>query len=391
MNVLFVADVPLNSPQSGSERVLYEQAAGMAQKGWTVRALTRHNGGLPPGARRVGARVLETCVGMDTGSVPRFFGTGLRRIPPAFDALARSVPPFAVVCHHPFNTFFLIAGGRLRRRPFVHVFHSPTHAEYLLANERRSRLRNWAPAAIRRGIEWICHRRAARTMVLSRYMADKVKSLYGIPESRLVVNPGGVDLVQFRPPPDRPALKNELTLPPGRLHLLTVRNLEPRMGLDNLLAAMAALKNEGLPVHLVLGGDGPERARLSALAARLGLRGSVTMTGFIPAERLADYYGAADFFVLPTRRLEGFGLVTPEALACGTPVLGTPVGGTREILSRFDSRVSICGYHAGEHRRRDQGGGIAICGFYRSLRGIASALPDFRRTALFLGPPRGSP
>jgi glycosyltransferase involved in cell wall biosynthesis len=45
------------------------------------------------------------------------------------------------------------------------------------------------------------------------------------------------------------------------------------------------------------------------------------------------YYQAADFFVLPTLDLEGFGLVTLEALACGTPVLGTPVGETVEILS----------------------------------------------------------
>ena len=59
------------------------------------------------------------------------------------------------------------------------------------------------------------------------------------------------------------------------------------------------------------------------------------MTGFIPQDILPKYYGASDFFILPTRRLEGFGLVTPESMACGTPVLGTPVGGTREILSDF--------------------------------------------------------
>jgi glycosyltransferase involved in cell wall biosynthesis len=53
---------------------------------------------------------------------------------------------------------------------------------------------------------------------------------------------------------------------------------------------------------------------------------------------LPEYYQAADIFVLPTVELEGFGLVTLEALASGTPVLGTPVGGTQEILSRFDDR-----------------------------------------------------
>ena len=63
----------------------------------------------------------------------------------------------------------------------------------------------------------------------------------------------------------------------------------------------------------------------------------MTLTGFIPSENLSKYYSAADFFILPSRKLEGFGLVTPESMACGTPVVGTPVGGTKEILSNFDN------------------------------------------------------
>ena len=51
------------------------------------------------------------------------------------------------------------------------------------------------------------------------------------------------------------------------------------------------------------------------------------------------YYQAADLFILPSRCLEGFGLVTLEALSCGTPVLGTPVGGTKEILGRLDKEL----------------------------------------------------
>ena len=60
------------------------------------------------------------------------------------------------------------------------------------------------------------------------------------------------------------------------------------------------------------------------------------MTRFWDPDLLPKYYTAADFFILPTRYLEGFGLVTPESMACGTPVLGTPVGATKEILSLFD-------------------------------------------------------
>src|SRR5207249_11052699 len=68
--------------------------------------------------------------------------------------------------------------------------------------------------------------------------------------------------------------------------------------------------------------------------------------GFIPDETLPSYYHAADVFVLPTRELEGFGLVTVEALACGTPVLGTPVGATPEVLSGLDASLVFRGISA---------------------------------------------
>ena len=69
----------------------------------------------------------------------------------------------------------------------------------------------------------------------------------------------------------------------------------------------------------------------------------VRLIGFVPEDRLADYYRAAELFVLPTVALEGFGLVTVEALACGTPVLGTPVGATPEILEALDRRLVLPG------------------------------------------------
>jgi glycosyltransferase involved in cell wall biosynthesis len=89
-------------------------------------------------------------------------------------------------------------------------------------------------------------------------------------------------------------------------------------------------------VHLTIGGEGPQRKSLETKIERLGLESWVRLVGYIPADQLPDFYGAADFFILPTRELEGFGLVTVESLACGTPVLGTPIGGTPEILHPFD-------------------------------------------------------
>ena len=87
---------------------------------------------------------------------------------------------------------------------------------------------------------------------------------------------------------------------------------------------------------MLIGGAGSHRAALERQVGELGLDKHVTFLGFVPDADLPRYYQAADVFVLPTRELEGFGLVTAEALACGTPVLGTPVGATPELLETLD-------------------------------------------------------
>lgn len=81
------------------------------------------------------------------------------------------------------------------------------------------------------------------------------------------------------------------------------------------------------------------KPELRYLIDELNLGGSITLTGLIDDVRLPLYYQASDLFILPTKELEGFGIVTLEALASGVPVLGTPVGGTVEILSRLDKNL----------------------------------------------------
>ena len=97
------------------------------------------------------------------------------------------------------------------------------------------------------------------------------------------------------------------------------------------------MEKEASDIELVIGGKGPLGNRLIALARSFGIEHNVHFTGFISEDQLPLYYQMADFFVLPTKELEGFGLVTLEAMASGLPVLGTPVGGTKEIIGNFDS------------------------------------------------------
>ena len=337
MKIVFIADVPLDNPTSGSEQVLHQQAVGLAKEGMEVFSITRKEA--PP------SRNIRNISGVRDGSYGASAQHILRSLIPVarypsnfYRHFTKDAPFQTAVCHQPFNCFSLLIMKKLRHIPFIYVFHSPSHEEYLLSRANGGRLRAFLNSNIRRMIEGLCLKRAVKIMVLSQYMKKKVRDIHGIPANRIAINPGGVDLNRFRPPVDRKVLKHKLGFPEGRIHLLTVRNLEPRMGIENLLKCIHILKKNQDAIHLILGGEGIERQNLDRLIKEYGLLDDVTMTGFIPPDILSEYYGAADFFVLPTRELEGFGLVTPESMACGTPVLGTPVGGTKEILSGFDSR-----------------------------------------------------
>lgn len=88
----------------------------------------------------------------------------------------------------------------------------------------------------------------------------------------------------------------------------------------------------GLPdMDLLIAGDGPEESRLQELALRLNVANRVKFLGHLDQDRLRDYLGAADAFVLIPSR-EGIANVIMESLACGTPVVATAIGGTPEIL-----------------------------------------------------------
>jgi SAM-dependent methyltransferase len=192
-------------------------------------------------------------------------------------------------------------------------------------------------------IERSCLRRATRIHVLSDFSASQLWQLYRIDSGRIVKIQGGADLGRFQPPADRMAVRQGLGLPTGVPVLLTVRNLQRRMGLDTLIEAMSLLRREHPEVVLLIGGTGPLRAELEAQVSSLGVRDQVRFLGYIPEADLPRYYQAADCFVLPTQELEGFGLITAEALASGTPVLGTPVGATPEVLGSLNPRLLFRG------------------------------------------------
>ena len=335
MNILITSDVSLFYPTSGSEQVLNHQAVGLNQKGFRVFAITRINGESKSVVRNVDG-VHEACYNLPTQNILRALFSIIKKPLKLYNNFIEEGSFFASVCHQPFTCTALLISKKLKNIPLIYVFHSPNHEEYLLLNQDKHFLWKMPIAFLRKIIEGYCLKKAMKIIVLSEYMKNKVKKIHRISENLIVVNPGGADFNRFKPISDRPKIKKSLGFPENKIHLLTVRNLDYRMGIDNLLKSIYLLKKADLSIHLVIGGEGPEKEKLLKIIEKLGIMAEITLTGFIPSE-LPLYYGAADFFILPTRNLEGFGLVTPEAMACGTPVLGTPIGGTKEILKNFNS------------------------------------------------------
>lgn len=347
MNILLVAEVSIAQVIGGAERVLREQALGLAERGHAVRLLTR----LPEGekeARVVVRGIAETRYPVDRHGSISFFISSMRNVRRAFATLARENQPDVLLIHQALPGLAVLDTSQ--RIPAVYVCHSLSHEEFETRYQPPSgmmgRLWHRCQSEARERIERVVLKRARCAVVLSDFMMRRIRKCHCIRSDRVRVVPGGVDTETFRPVPDRRPARAALGLTDGDFVLFTVRNLQPRMGLDTLIRAMVRLRQEIPRLKLLIGGSGPLHAELGALVKASGLEGNVRLLGFVPEDALPDHYRAADLFVLPTTQLEGFGLVTVEALACGTPVFGTPVGATEEILGKLDRSLIAAGADA---------------------------------------------
>ena len=157
---------------------------------------------------------------------------------------------------------------------------------------------------------------------VSEAVRDRARSEspWGFPDAVMV--PSGVDRSEFPPRPDRDR--------PWRWRLLHVGRIDPRKGLDTVIEGLATCPGEAT-LEVLGDGDPAYLRQLGALAGRLGLEGRVTF-GRCGRGELAARYAAADAVVFAPLWDEPFGLVPLEAMACGTPVVASPTGGSREFL-----------------------------------------------------------
>lgn len=181
-------------------------------------------------------------------------------------------------------------------------------------------------------------RGAAQRVFYSRALRDRATEL-GLATADAPVIYAPVDeMFQARSDPERAAIR--LALGVDGPMLLTVKRLHPVAGYEDLLKAFSIIAPRVPSARLFIAGGGELRGALERQAEADGVASRVRFLGLVDNRDLPRYYAAADLFVLPSR-LESWGTVMLEALACGTRVVATATAGATEAHRYFDDDLVL--------------------------------------------------
>jgi D-inositol-3-phosphate glycosyltransferase len=229
-----------------------------------------------------------------------------------------------------------MAGSELKRVwnvPMMHMFHTLVRMKNRIARSEAE-----IEGGYRLEGEQSVLNAADRIVVATPAEQSQLEFLYLADSRKLVTIPPGVDSSRFYPIPMDEA-KAVIGISPDEHMILFVGRIEPLKGVDTLVRAIALLKKTGrldcCPHYLAIVGGDPEAssetmnaemARLQGLVSELGIHDLVVFLGKRGQDSLPYYYSAAEMVVMPSH-YESFGMVALEAMACGTPVVASQVGG----------------------------------------------------------------
>ena len=260
MKILILTDVFFPDTVGGAGRVAYHLSSELSLREHEIHVITRNKEGELPDHQEIHRNL----------SVHRFpstrkesflsFLSEIKSTASLSRYLTRDIS-FDLVCtHQSLVSIGPLMSTPLKNTPTIHYFHSPWHEEFLIKKQRKHAepgIKESAIAFLMKQIERRVLRKADKVIVLSRYMLERVSKIHSYPKTRLIKIPGGVDLNRYRlPVGGKRAVRDTLGLSQDKTIFLTVRNLVPRMGLENLIEAFNQsdmMRDKGL---LLIGGKG---------------------------------------------------------------------------------------------------------------------------------------
>jgi glycosyltransferase involved in cell wall biosynthesis len=332
------------SEKDGGTRVYVDRFAGaLLESGHEVHIFTTSlDDSLPEHDEEKGAAIHRTFVRAGTAGPLRV--TVATRVTRQFNEVDKR-EHFDVINLH---SAYLLRYGMLRRRHLImQTVHAVVTYEYLFTVKKvvsslifsLDGLKELLSFPVKLPVsyvrEWTSIRRADAVVVMSEYVRGTIRRFFPwVKKDDVFISRIGIDTADYAPSRSKAETRCELGLTRNEIVLMTARRLAPRMGLENLIAGFcrSASENSDVKMRLIIAGRGPLRERLARLIRDCGMADAITLLGFIPDEKLLQYYHAADVFVLPTEQLEGFGIVSLEALASNLPVIATPVGANPEVV-----------------------------------------------------------
>jgi len=328
LRILVVSDVSAQTVHGGAERMLHHHLRALHDAGANVTVLTRQP--------EIDADIfVKLDHGIDEHRL-HFHGQkgrkGLMQLREEANIWWQMHQAFdIVIAEQPFVMWALIQAGCTL--PRLQVCHSFAFEEYATRHGLDWDMQHKLVVMGMRKLEHSVYKSAQAQLVLSNFMAQRLQNYFAIPDKQISIAAGGVDGFDL-PWQERDKMRQSIwgetaTLPT----IVTLRNLVPRTGIDLLIQAAAIVHVDRPDVRWNIMGNGSLLEPLKRLRNTLGMHDIIEFTGFLAEKQVQQRLWSADLFMLPTRSLEGFGLVTLEANALGLPVIATPVGANPDIVA----------------------------------------------------------